>query len=131
MKREIIRTDGAPVAVGPYSQGVMAGGFLYTAGQIGLGPDGSGLVEGGAPAEARRALENLRAIAAAAGLGLDDAVKATLYLADMDDFAAVNEVYAEFFDDTPPARAAVAVTALPLGARVMIDLVLCRIPRSG
>ena len=125
MSREIIRTDAAPAAVGPYSQGVLSGGVLYTAGQIGLDPTAGALVEGGAPAEARQALRNLSAVVEAAGLTLADTAKATLYLADMGDFSVVNEVYAEVFAEAPPARAAVAVAALPLGARVMIDLIVC------
>ncbi len=124
MARKIVSTEQAPAAIGPYSQGVLAGGALYTAGQIGLDPATGELVPGGAAAEARRVLTNLGAVVAAAGLDLAQAAKATLYLADMADFTAVNEVYAEFFDREPPARAAVQVSALPLGARVMIDLIV-------
>ena len=124
MKRKIIGTEQAPAAIGPYSQGVSDGGVLYTAGQIGLDPATGELVPGGAAAQARRALGNLEAVVAAAGLSLSATAKATLYLADMADFAAVNEVYAEFFAEAPPARAAVQVAALPKDARVMIDLIV-------
>ncbi len=124
MTRTIVSTDKAPAAVGPYSQGVIAGGFLHTAGQIGLDPAVGKLVAGGVVEEARQALLNLGAIVDAAGLSLAGAVKATVYLADMGDFAAVNEIYGGFFAADSPARAAVAVSALPLGARVMIDLVV-------
>jgi 2-iminobutanoate/2-iminopropanoate deaminase len=124
MTRIIVSTDQAPAAVGPYSQGVLAGGFLHTAGQIGLDPAVGKLVAGGVVEEARQALLNLGAVVDAAGLSLAGAVKATVYLADMADFAAVNEVYGGFFTVDPPARAAVAVSALPLGAQVMIDLVV-------
>ncbi|MBC8425269.1 hypothetical protein H8E07_14195 [bacterium] len=124
MVRRIVSTDQAPAAIGPYSQGVLAGGALYTAGQIGLDPTTGELVPGGAPAEARRALTNLTAVVTAAGLDLSQTAKATLYLADLADFAAVNAVYGEFFTQEPPARAAVQVVALPLGARVMIDLIV-------
>jgi len=124
MTRTIVSTDQAPAAVGPYSQGVLAGGFLYTAGQIGLDPAVGKLVAGGVVEEARQALLNLGAVVDAAGLSLAGAVKATVYLADMGDFAAVNEIYGAFFTVDPPARAAVSVSALPLGARVMIDLVV-------
>jgi len=124
MVRRIVSTEQAPAAIGPYSQGVLDGGALYTAGQIGLDPVTGELVPGGAPAEARRALTNLTAVVAAAGLDLAQTAKATLYLADMADLAAVNAVYGEFFAQEPPARAAVQVAALPLGARVMIDLIV-------
>lgn len=124
MKRQIISTELAPPAIGPYSQGVLAGGALYTAGQIGLDPATGDLVQGGAAAQARRALTNLAAVVAAAGLSMTDTARATLYLADLADFAAVNEVYAEFFGEAPPARAAVQVASLPLGAQVMIDLIV-------
>ncbi|MBU0743027.1 Rid family detoxifying hydrolase, partial [bacterium] len=102
----------------------LAGGALYTAGQIGLDPATGDLVQGGAAAQARRALTNLAAVVAAAGLSMTDTARATLYLADLADFAAVNEVYAEFFGEAPPARAAVQVASLPLGAQVMIDLIV-------
>jgi len=124
MGRRIIETEQAPAAIGPYSQGVLAGGTLFTAGQIGLDPATGALVPDGAAAEARRALVNLSAVVEAAGLSLADVAKATLYLVDMADFKVVNEVYAGFFAEAPPARAAVQVAALPLGARVMIDLIV-------
>lgn len=116
-------TGGAPKALGPYSQAIAAGGWVFCAGQIGLDPATGDLVEGGAPAEARRALENLGAVLAAAGCGLGDVVKTTIFLADIGDFAAVNEVYAGFFPEAPPARSTVGVAALPRGSAVEIEAV--------
>ena len=112
------------VALALSGQGVLAGDVLYTAGQIGLDPATGELVPGGVIAQARRALHNLEAVVAAADLSLAGTVKATLYLADLADFAAVNEIYAEFFATDPPARAAVQVVSLPKDARVMIDLIV-------
>ena len=122
--RKAITAEDSPPAVGPYSHAVAANGFLYASGQLGLAPDGSGLVEGGVEAQARQALGNLKAVAAAGGAQLDDAVKVTVYLTDMADFAAVNAVYSEFFtSDQPPARAAVGVAQLPLGGLVEVEAV--------
>ncbi len=119
--RRVIQTPQAPAAIGPYSQGVAAGSFLHTAGQIGLDPATGKLVGGGIETETRRALQNLRAIVEAAGARLEDVVKTTVFLTTMDDFAAMNRVYAEFFPEQPPARSTVAVLALPAGARVEIE----------
>lgn len=116
-------TGGAPKALGPYSQAIAAGGWVFCAGQIGLDPATGDLVEGGAPAEARRALENLGAVLAAAGCDLGDVVKTTIFLTDIGDFAAVNEVYAGFFPEAPPARSTVGVAALPRGSAVEIEAV--------
>lgn len=122
--RKALNAAGAPEAVGPYSHAVAANGFLFVSGQLGLLPDGSGLAAGGVVDEARQALANLATIASAGGASLDDAVKVTVYLADIADFKAVNEVYAEFFPgEDPPARAAVEVAALPLGGQVEVDAV--------
>jgi 2-iminobutanoate/2-iminopropanoate deaminase len=124
MHREIIRADGAPPAVGAYNHAVRAGHLLFTCGQIGLDPTTGELVEGGIGAETRRVLENLRAILTAAGGDLGQVVKVNVYLADMGDFGAMNEVYAEFFsEDTAPARACLAAAALPKGGRVEMDLI--------
>lgn len=121
-----VQTDRAPAAIGPYAQGVWAGDFFFTAGQIGLDPDSGSLVEGGVEAEARRALTNLSAVLEAAGLGARDVVKTTVFLADMDEFSAVNEIYAEHFVDPYPARSTVEVARLPRDARVEIEAVARR-----
>ncbi len=119
----IVSTPGAPRAIGPYSQAVTAGGFLFTAGQVGFDPATGELVEDGIADQTRRVLENLRAILRAAGLDLARVVKTTVFLVDMNDFAAMNEVYAEAFGEHRPARSTVAVAALPRGARVEIEAV--------
>ncbi|MGB9723502.1 MAG: RidA family protein [Chloroflexia bacterium] len=122
--RTIVSTPDAPAAVGPYSQGVAAGGFLFTAMQIPLDPSSGSLVSPeDVAAQTRRVLENLRAIVEAAGSSLEQVVKVTVYLQDMADFAAMNAVYGEYFPQEPPARAAVAVSALPRGARVAMEAV--------
>ena len=121
--REVVATENAPAAVGPYSQGVRAGDFIFTAGQLGIDPSSGRLVEGGVEAQTRQALTNIQAVLEAAGSGLDRVVKATLYLHDMTDFQAVNAIYAQFFTKDPPARSAVQVAALPLGGLVMIEAV--------
>lgn len=119
-----IRTSRAPKAVGPYSQAFRSGRFLFTSGQIPLDPDTGQLVAGPIEMQTRRVMENLRAVLDEAGAEFSDVVKATVYLADLGDFAAMNAVYAEYFPSDPPARSTVQVAALPLGARVEIDLVL-------
>ena len=118
-----VSTPGAPRAIGPYSQGVRAGGFLFTAGQVGFDPATGELVDEGIAEQTARVLENLRAILRAAGLDLSSVVKTTVFLVDMADFAAMNEVYARAFGDHRPARSTVAVAALPRGARVEIEAV--------
>ena len=119
----IVQTAQAPAAIGPYSQAVLVPPLLFTAGQIGLDPVTGQLVPGGVAAEARQALRNVQAIIESAGGRLEDVVKTTLFLADMKDFAAVNDVYSEFFPHRPPARSTVAVAALPKGARFEIEAV--------
>lgn len=121
--KKIIKTDKAPGAVGPYSQAVVSGGFVFTSGQLPMDPETGKFVEGGVKEEARQCLENVRAILEAAGTSLDKVVKATVFLTDIKDFAAVNEVYASFFREGPPARSAFQVAALPLGARVEIEMI--------
>ena len=121
--KKVIKTDNAPGAVGPYSQGVAGGGFVFTSGQLPMDPRTGKFVEGGIREEARQCLENVKAVLEAAGTSLDKAVKATVFLADIKDFAAVNEVYATFFKENPPARSAYQVAALPLGARVEIEMI--------
>ncbi len=118
-----VHTDGAPAALGPYSQAIVAGGFVYTAGQIPLDPDSGELVEGGVEVQAERVLENLGAILAAAGSSFSKVVKTTVFLSDMDDYAAVNEVYARYFREPYPARSAVEVARLPRGVRLEIEAV--------
>ena len=123
MNREIIATDQAPGAVGPYSQAVRAGDFVFTAGQIALDPATGQMVEGGIEAQARQALTNVSAVLQAAGTSLANVVKTTVFLAEMGEFKAMNGVYAEFFPDAPPARSAVQAAALPLGARIEIEAI--------
>lgn len=118
----IISTDRAPQAIGPYSQAVRAGDFLFASGQIPLTPDGV-LVEGDAATQAAQCLDNVAAVLDAAGLTLANVVKVTVFLTSMADFAAVNEVYAERFSAPFPARSAVAVAELPKGAKVEIEVV--------
>jgi 2-iminobutanoate/2-iminopropanoate deaminase len=125
MKKTIIATDKAPRAIGAYSQAVKAegGALLFISGQLGLDPTTMNMVSGGVGPEATQAMKNLGAILKEAGGGFESIVKATIYLADINDFAAVNEVYASYFPVDPPARAAFAVAALPKGARVEIEAV--------
>ena len=122
MPKEAIRTDAAPAAVGPYSQAIRTGQFVFTAGQIPLRPDGT-LLEGDIQAQTRQVLNNLAAVLKAAGTGLDRVVKCTCFLADMNDFAAMNKVYSEYFEDTPPARSAVEVARLPKDVGIEIEAV--------
>ncbi len=122
--RQTVDAPGAPAAVGPYAHAVKAAGLLFCSGQIPLDP-ATGEIAGDTPAEqARRCLQNLRAVCVAAGTSLDAAVKVTVYLTDMAAFAEVNEVYTSFFPSEPPARVAIGVVALPRGAQVEIDAVV-------
>ena len=123
MSRTIVSPDTAPAAVGPYSQGVVDDGWIWTCGQIALDPEIGEMIGSDAATQAERALRNLDAVLCAAGSGLDRVVRVTLYLTSMDDFAAVNEVYAKFFGEAPPARSCVEVSRLPKGALVEIDAV--------
>lgn len=123
MTRSAVSTSGAPAAIGPYSQGIIAGGFLFSAGQAALDPATGALVEGGIEPETERAMANLTAVLGEAGCSWADVVKTTIFLIDMADFAAVNAIYGRFVGDPPPARSTVAVAALPKGARVEIELV--------
>lgn len=122
--KEVISTGGAPKAIGPYSQAIKANGFIFTAGQIALDPATGQLVEGDVARQTARVLESLKGIVEAAGSSLDRAVKATVYLKDMNDFAAMNEVYARYFPTNPPARSTVETARLPRDVRVEIDLVV-------
>ena len=121
--RKPIRTEDAPAAVGPYSQAVAVDGWVWVSGQIPLDPTTGQLVTGDIAAEAERSLQNVAAVLKAAGCGMGDVVRATVYLTDLQDFESVNAVYARFFEDPPPARACVEVSALPKGARVEVDAV--------
>ena len=121
--RKRVQTDGAPAAIGPYSQAIISGGFIFTAGQIGLNPETGEIVDGGVEAQAVRVLQNLTAVLEAAGSSTKDVVKTTMYLADMADFVAVNEIYAQYFEEPFPARSAVQAAALPKGTLVEIDAI--------
>ena len=122
--RQPVSSDSAPAAIGPYSQGVRVGDLLFCSGQIPLEPSTGELVKDDIDGQTRRCLENLAAICEAAGGSLARAVRCTVYLVDMNDFTRVNEAYAAFFDDEPPARVAIGVSALPKGADVEIDAVV-------
>ncbi|HKS10882.1 MAG TPA: RidA family protein [Pyrinomonadaceae bacterium] len=121
--RERIQTDKAPAAIGPYSQAIRAGGFVFASGQIPIDPATGEFVEGGIAEQTEQVLKNLAALLEASGSGLDKVVKTTVFLADMKEFAQMNEVYAKYFRDTPPARATVAAAGLPRDARVEIEAV--------
>lgn len=124
MKIERIQTEHAPAAIGAYSQAIRVNGFVYTAGQVALDPRTGTLILGGVNEQARRVLENMSAILEAAGSSLDHVVKTTVFLTDMSNFAAMNEVYKQFFSsDTPPARSTIQVAGLPLGAMVEMECV--------
>lgn len=120
---EAVRSDAAPAPIGPYSQAVRSGREVFCSGQVALDPETGELAGGGVAAQTRQALENLCAVLAAAGLSFADVVKTTIFLIDMNDFTAVNEVYAEYVGETKPARSTVAVAGLPKGARVEIDAI--------
>ncbi|MDQ4065849.1 MAG: RidA family protein [Actinomycetota bacterium] len=123
MTKEVISTQNAPAAVGAYSQAVRANGLVFCSGQVPLDPVSGELVAGRVGDQARRCLDNLGAVLEAAGSSLNDVVKVTIFLTDMDDFAEVNDAYATYFSDEPPARATVAVAGLPKGAPVEIECV--------
>ena len=124
--KKIINTTKAPAAVGPYSQAVESKGILFVSGQLGVDPGTGRMVEGGVREQTRCLLENMKTVLLAAGYNLDDVVKCTVYLKDIGDFQAMNEVYATFFEKDPPARAAFQVAALPLDALVEIEAVAVR-----
>lgn len=122
--KEVIATEKGPKAIGPYSQAIKANGLIHTAGQIPFEPSTGQLIQGDVAQQTARVMENLKAIVEAAGSSLEKAVKATVYLKDMNDFAAMNEVYGRYFPKNPPARSTVEVSRLPRDARVEIDLVV-------
>ncbi|HKZ77844.1 MAG TPA: RidA family protein [Pyrinomonadaceae bacterium] len=121
--KEKIQTDRAPQAIGPYSQAIRAGGFIFASGQVALDPRTGQLMEGGIKEQTGQVIRNLAAVLEAAGSGLDHVVKTTVFLQDMDDFAAMNEVYGTFFGEVAPARATVAAAGLPKDARVEIEAI--------
>ena len=123
MSMEVIHTDKAPNAIGPYEQAIKANGFVYTAGQIGLEPGTGELVAGGIEEQARRVLDNVSAVLEAAGSSWGQVVKTTIYLNDMADFGAVNSIYEGYLGSAKPARTTVAVAGLPKGALVEVDVV--------
>ncbi len=125
--KQRINTDNAPAAIGPYSQAIDSGhGLIFVSGQLPIDPATGAFPEGGIQAQTRQSLTNAKAILEAAGLGLDNVVKTTVFLADMGDFAAMNEIYAQFFKEPFPARSAVAVKTLPKGALVEIECIAAR-----
>ena len=123
MTKQVVQTSNAPAAIGPYSQGIIANGFIYTAGQLGVVAATGKLIEGDVQAQTRQALENLKCILEAAGTSLDNAVKTTVFLANMDDFAAMNAIYGQYFSSNPPARSTIQVAKLPLAGLVEIEVV--------
>jgi 2-iminobutanoate/2-iminopropanoate deaminase len=123
MAGQTISTEKAPQAIGPYAQGIVANGLVYTAGQIPLDPLTGNLVAGDIKQQTRRVMENLKAVLAAAGSSMNKVVKATVFLKNIADFASMNEVYAEYLGDAKPARSTVAVADLPRGALIEVDLV--------
>ena len=121
--KKVIVTDKAPGAIGPYSQAVQAGGFLFASGQIPLDPTTGELITGSIEDQARRVLENIKGLLESAGYAMGDVVKVLVFAADIKDFAAINEIYAQYFTENPPARSFVAVKDLPRGAKVEIEVV--------
>jgi 2-iminobutanoate/2-iminopropanoate deaminase len=121
--RQRVATDAAPRAIGPYSQAIEAGGFVFTSGQIPTDPKTGEFVAGGISEQTEQVLKNLSEVLKAAGCGLEDVVKTTVFLADMDDFAAMNETYGRYFVSDPPARSTVQAARLPRDARVEIDVI--------
>ena len=126
MPNQTVSTDKAPKAIGPYSQAIVAGEMIFVSGQIPLDPQTQQMVQGDVRAQTERVMENLAGVLAAAGVGFANVVKASIFLADLNDFAAVNEVYGKRFPTAPPARSTVQVAALPKGARVEIDVIAIR-----
>ena len=121
--REIVKTESAPAAIGPYSQAIRAAGFVFCSGQIPLDPATGAMVEGGVREQTEQVMRNLKAVLEAAGSTFAGVVKTTVFLADMNDFAAMNEVYGRYFTENPPARATVQAARLPRDARVEIEAV--------
>lgn len=123
MKKEIISTSKAPAAIGPYSQGVKAGNFVFVSGQTGFIPETGEIEEGGVQAQTKRVLENVKAVLEAANTSMENVVKATVFIQDMNDFGKINEIYAQYFTDQKPARACIEVARLPGDALVEIEVI--------
>jgi len=123
LEKQVVNTDQAPAAIGPYSQALKVGEMVFVSGQIPIDPATGDIVQGDIKAQARQVLTNLNAVLAAAGSSLEKTVKTTVYITNMDEFSQVNEVYSEFFKDQPPARACVEVSRLPKGVTVEIDAI--------
>jgi 2-iminobutanoate/2-iminopropanoate deaminase len=124
--KTVITTDKAPAPVGPYSQAIEAGGFLFCSGQIAINPANNQVLTGPVEEQTRQVMENIEAVLSKAGLGFQNVVKTTIYLVDMSDFTAVNDVYGKYFKEQPPARSTIAVQALPKGVHVEIEVLAKR-----
>ena len=124
---EAIKMEGAPAAIGPYSQAIRIGGILFCSGQIALDPNTGEIVKGGIEAETRQVMENLGAVLEAAGMDYSNVVKATVYVSDLNDYAAMNQVYATYFKDTPPAREAVEVSKIAKDAKLEISFIAVKV----
>ncbi|MCY4539252.1 MAG: Rid family detoxifying hydrolase [Chloroflexi bacterium] len=123
MGKQVISTASAPAAVGAYSQGIIANGFIFTAGQVPLVPGTSNLAEGGIEAQTRQVMNNIKDVLEASGSGMSSVVKTTVFLADINDFGAFNAVYSEYFPQDPPARTTVQAGALPIGALIEVEAI--------
>lgn len=121
--KKVIRTEQAPKAIGPYSQAILAGNFLFASGQIPIDPSNGQVVCGGIENQVKQVMENIKNVLAAADMGLNDIIKTTVFITDMDNFPKVNEIYGSYFDKTPPARSCVEVSKLPKGVEVEIEVV--------
>ena len=127
MKKEIVNTDLAPAAIGPYSQAIKLGDLVFTSGQIAIDPENGEMEQGGIATQTRRVLQNLSAVLSAAGASLETVVKTTVFIKSMDDFAEMNSVYSDFFNCQPPARSCVQIARLPKDALVEIEAVACQV----
>ncbi|WP_092346927.1 RidA family protein [Candidatus Chrysopegis kryptomonas] len=123
MERKVVYTEKAPKPVGPYSQAIIAGDFIFTAGQIPIDPKTNQVVQGDIKEQTKQVLENLKAVLESAGATFDDVVKVTVYMRDLNEFSAMNEVYSEYFKNSPPARTTVEVSRLPRDVKIEIDLI--------
>jgi len=123
MVYQVVETDNAAKAIGPYSQAIKVGDFIFTSGQIAMDPEKNELIGGGIQEQTRKVLENLKAVLEAAGSSLENVVKTTVYLSDMNEFSAMNEIYAQFFESTKPARSTVEISRLPKDVKVEIDAI--------